>query len=274
MSDIEIYTLKEDYNSWYHRIISVLMVKKLWIAVNSPAPEDDPELGEWKKAQECAIGITRLAVHVNILLKLRKQQNFDTLLPLLDAIKDLASQSAENRRWEARSKLDTIRFKHEKDDIRQFIADLEELFQTLAQCNAGLDDYDKSRWLMRAILTTDDRRYEALRGIVNDRILINRYSDLKRLVISEVTRINDDLIDFPQVPQRRGQFNGQRRSQKSWRNHPVYRRNESGYQRYLGDTCPDECEFCGRFGHSEEQCRYKQNYEQRQLKKKSQGLFN
>lgn len=48
------------------------------------------------------------------------------------------------------------------------------------------------------------------------------------------------------------------------------RHNESGYQRRYynrGDDGSIECEFCGRFSHSEEQCRYRHKFDQSRPKR-------
>lgn len=187
-----------DYDYLESSVQAQLLKKNLWTLISTEVQPEDPEqLQAWKNAQEKATGIIMENLDFCVWKKLSEEDRKLKALKLLAKIKELAKEHLGERKRQANAELTAAKFK-EGDDIKVFVNNLERLHQILVQCNAGVSDEDKSRQL-QAMLPSG-QKYSPLKSNITSMIIhSDSYQIICKLVVEEITRLQQEEHDRPQV---------------------------------------------------------------------------
>ena len=243
-----------DYQQWLHLVKSLLREKNLWAAINTARPAEREPLVEWQMSNESAIGLISRHVSAELMDEIVEPETAVLLLRVLQ--NHLDSRKGDRKRaakeWLANAK-------YSGGEIKPLLDEMDRQFRILEKCDSQMDDEEKGYTLMRLIPSTKDRKYEGLKSTLSSALIRGEpYDSMARLVTHEVTRINAEYQDLPQV-----HFADARKRPFQFKKRPPFKN-----QRRPTDpkTRPQikRCTWCGRPNHAIEKCRSKELYEKHQ----------
>ena len=267
-TNIPTLTFSGDLDMWLHLVKSLLRERNLWAAVNGTAA--DPN---WRTNNEAAIGIISRHVSPEMIPIDPEPQ---TAMDLLTAVKTAFNARLGDRKRSTKEWLSATKY-IQGTCIRAYIADLDRHLKQLEQCQASYDDEEKGHLLIRVLPATRDRRFEGLKSSLASALVRQEpYDVMTRLVIQEVTRIE---LEFQERPQVHALKSSHRFGRSERGNGRAYFNKRGGHQRgghrqqsftQRREAYParpfnagQSCGWCGRRNHVIDDCRAKAAYEKR-----------